>query len=95
MAIEEGMARGCAVIATPVGDIPIHVKHNENGFLFSSVADETLIVKEAIDFLTLLTNNRMMLEEMGDRNIDYAIKNFGIQAFNKSYRQLFNQLRSQ
>lgn len=94
MVIEEGMARGCAVLATPVGDIPIHVKNKTNGFLFTSSTDETLIVKEGIDFLTLLTNNRMMLEEMGDRNINYAVQHFSIHAFNKSYRQLFNQLRS-
>lgn len=94
MVIEEGMARGCAVMATPVGDIPVHVKNNENGFLFSTIKDEELIVTEAIDFLTLLCSNRKLLKEMGDRNIDYAINHFSIQAFNRSYRDLFNELRS-
>lgn len=94
LAIEEGMARGCAVIATPVGDIPIHVKNNTNGFLFTSVTDELLIIIEAVNWLTLLSNNRALLKEMGARNMDYAHKNFSIEAFNKSYRELFNQLRS-
>lgn len=94
MVIEEGMARGCAVIATPVGDIPIHVKDKENGFLFSTVNEENLIVTEAIDFLTLLCNNRMLLKEMGDRNTHYANEHFSIDAFNNSYQQLFKDLRS-
>lgn len=94
IAIEEGMARGCTVMATPVGDIPVHVKNNTNGFLFSSVADEGLIVKEGLDALTLLANKRLLLKEIGERNIDYANKNFSIEAFNKSYRNLFNELRS-
>ena len=94
MAIEEGMARGCAIMATPVGDIPVHVKNNKNGVLFSTVNDEAAIITEAINFLTLLCSDRKLLKEMADRNINYANKHFSIQAFNKSYRDLFNELRS-
>jgi len=94
MVIEEGMARECAVLATPVGDIPIHVKNGENGFLFSSVTDETLIVKEGVDFLTLLVNDRELLQRMGQKNGEYARLHFDIENFNKSYQQLFKQLRA-
>lgn len=94
MVIEEGMARGCAVIATPVGDIPLHVKTNINGFLFSSVNDEELIVKEAISFLAKIDQNRAALKAIGIRNMDYAITHFSIEAFNKTYQELFKQLRS-
>jgi glycosyltransferase involved in cell wall biosynthesis len=94
MVIEEAMARGCVVMATPVGDIPIHIKNKENGFLFSSVADEALIVDEGIDFIALLDKNRKLLKKMGDANVQYAYQNFSIEAFNDSYQQLFNELRN-
>ncbi len=94
LSIEEGMARGCAVIATPVGDIPIHVKNNKNGFLFSSVSDEALIVDEGVDFLALLYKNKKLLKKISENNRKYAYQHFSIEAFNKSYQQLFNQLRS-
>lgn len=92
--IEEGMARGCVVMSTPVGDIPVHVKSNRNGYLFSSVADETRIVDEGIDFLTLLGDDRMLLEEMSNKNRMYAYENFSIETFNHTYQQLFKQLRN-
>jgi glycosyltransferase involved in cell wall biosynthesis len=94
LAIEEGMSHGCGVIATPVGDIPIHIKPSENGFLFSSVRDEALIVEEGVNFLSLLSKEKGLLLEMGENNRKYAYENFSIEAFNEKYRQLFNKLRS-
>lgn len=94
LAIEEGMSRGCAVIATPVGDIPIHVKHNENGFLFSSVLNEALIVDEGVSFISLLAEEKTLLLQTGERNRKYAYENFSIETFNDRYQQLFNKLRS-
>jgi glycosyltransferase involved in cell wall biosynthesis len=95
MVIEEGMANGCAIMSTPVGDIPYHVKHGVNGFLFSSVTDEALIIREGVDYLKHLCGHKNLIAEMGEINRKYAIENFGIEAFNNKYRQLFNQLRNQ
>lgn len=92
MVIEEGMARGCAVIATPVGDIPVHVKNNENGFLFSTVANEKTIVQEGVEFILLLCNNRELLATFECNNIKYANEHFSIETFNQAYQQLFHQL---
>lgn len=94
LVIEEGMARGCAVMATPVGDIPYHIKNNVNGFLFTTVKDESLIVKEAIDFFTLINKNREIVIQMGERNIVYAMENFSLEAFAQTYRNLFQSLRN-
>ena len=94
LAIEEGMARGCAVMATAVGDIPVHVKNIENGLLFTSVDNEETIVNEGVEFLSLLCNNKKPLQEIAIRNRNYAVKHFGIEAFNRSYQQLFQQLRN-
>ncbi len=94
MVIEEGMARGCAVMATSVGDIPVHVKNVENGLLFSNTDDEESMIDEGVEFLSLLCNNKKPLQEMSKRNRQYAVEHFSIEAFNNSYQQLFNQLRN-
>jgi glycosyltransferase involved in cell wall biosynthesis len=93
MVIEEGMARSCAVIATPVGDISIHIKNKENGFLFSVVTDEKQIIEEAIQYLTLLANDRQLLKNIGANNKQYAFQHFGIETFRNNYRQLIKQIR--
>ncbi len=93
LAIEEGMARGCAVMATTVGDIPVHVKNIENGLLFSSVDNEATIVDEGVEFIALLCNNKKPLQEICMRNRKYAIEHFGIEAFNKRYQQLFEMTK--
>ncbi len=94
MVIEEGMANGCTILSTPVGDIPYHVKHGVNGFLFSSVTDEALIISEGVEYLKHLCEHKNLLAEIDETNRSYAIEHFGIEAFNNKYRQLFNQLRN-
>ncbi len=93
MVIEEGMARSCAVIATPVGDIPAHIKNRVNGFLFSSVLDESVIVEEGVRYLQMLNDDRQLLKDIGTNNKQYAYQHFSIDAFNGRYQQLFKQLR--
>ncbi len=89
LVIMEAMAAGCAIISTPVGDIPYHIKNNENGFLFRTIDDEQNIVMEAIEKITWLKNNRSQLQTMAVTNIVYASHNFGIERFNKQYKKLF------
>lgn len=94
MVIEEGMANGCAILSTPVGDIPYHVKQGVNGFLFSSTDNEKLIIEEGVAYVSRLIHDASLLAEVGENNKKYAIENFGIETFNNKYRQLFNQLRN-
>lgn len=89
MVIMEAMAFGCVILTTSVGDIPYHVKNNENGFLFSNSENESVIVNEAIEKITWLKNNRDELNKMATKNIEYAKRNFGIERFNIDYRELF------
>ena len=80
----EAMARGCAVMATPVGDIPLHI-NDQNGFLFSSL-DQQIVLSEAIQWL-----NQLTIEKIQSLNItakDYAFKNFGIETFNQQYKAI-------
>jgi L-malate glycosyltransferase len=93
LAIQEGMAHHCVVLATPVGDIPVHINPNENGFLFTDTINEEKIIKEGIDFITLLHENRELLKLMGTRNHAYAFEHFGLEKFTHEYRQLFKKVQ--
>jgi glycosyltransferase involved in cell wall biosynthesis len=89
MVIMEAMAHGCAILSTAVGDIPFHVKNYENGFLFTSVTDESVITHEAVEKIVWLKNNPAELHRIMRNNSNYAQHNFGIQRFNKDYTELF------
>jgi glycosyltransferase involved in cell wall biosynthesis len=80
----EGMARGCAVMATPVGDIPYHINET-NGFLYSST-DESTVVIESIEWLKQLTQEK--LQQLSATATSYAFKNFSIETFNQQYKTI-------
>lgn len=88
MVVMEAMANGCAIIATPVGDIPFHIKNNGNGFLFSSINDESVIVNEGREKILWLKNNLNEWKKISETNIRYANDHFGIEQFNAAYRDL-------
>lgn len=93
LVIIEAMAAGCAIISTPVGDIPYHVSPN-NGFLFSSIENKEQILLEAINYIKELSNNPQLLKSMATENIKYALKNFTITQFNTSYRSLVTNVKA-
>jgi glycosyltransferase involved in cell wall biosynthesis len=90
ISIMEAMSAGCAILSTPVGDIPYHVKHEQNGFLFSSSTNETIIKTEAIDYLRKLLIHPVVLNEMSINNQQYAQKEFELSIFEKRYQSLLN-----
>jgi glycosyltransferase involved in cell wall biosynthesis len=94
MVIMEAMAYGCVVLSTAVGDIPYHVKNNENGFLFNNTEEVSAIINEAIEKIIWLKNNRHEMNRMAENNISYANHNFGIERFNKNYQDLFSSAKS-
>ncbi len=89
MVVMEAMARGSIIIATPVGDIPVHVKQGENGFLFSSITDEEKIIGEGVEFVAALINDPALCRRISDNNLRYAYENFGLTSFEHHYQQLF------
>ena len=95
MVVMEAMANGCAILATPVGDIPYHIKNDENGFLFSSVENESVIIKEGCERIAWLKNNPAEWKKMAFTNIQYAANHFSIEEFNNQYQQLFEDLSKQ
>jgi glycosyltransferase involved in cell wall biosynthesis len=88
LAVIEGMAYGCAIIATPVGDIPVHVKDGENGFLFSSVENEQTIIDEGTQFILALKKDKALHKRICANNIAYAQANFALQQFGEAYKKL-------
>jgi glycosyltransferase involved in cell wall biosynthesis len=94
MVVMEAMARGCAILATPVGDLPLHVKPGVNGWLFSTVLDENKIVREGVSFLEEALKDPSMLESLGRNNREYAMAHFSIVQFEQRWRNLLDPLNS-
>ncbi|MBW7953073.1 MAG: glycosyltransferase family 4 protein, partial [Chitinophagaceae bacterium] len=83
--VMEAMAYGCAIIATPVGDLPVHIKNSTNGFILSGFNNEKLVVDEMYNFIVQLNNNRDLLATISEQNMLYAKNNFDIEVFKKQY----------
>jgi glycosyltransferase involved in cell wall biosynthesis len=88
MVVMEAMARGCVILATPVGDLPVHVKDNENGYLFSETANEQKIIDEARNIIEKLLHSPELCRRLSANNINYAYANFGLTKFEARYREL-------
>ena len=94
LVVIEAMAHGAAVIATPVGDIPYHVKNGINGYLFSSITDESKIEKEGVDFIVKLQKDHRLLKNISDNNVQYAAEHFTIDKFNHAYQHLLGSIKT-
>jgi L-malate glycosyltransferase len=90
MVVMEAMARGCIILATPVGDLPVHIKNGVNGFLFSQVNDEKGILDEGIKLIWKLLDDPTLCATISGNNIKYAAENFGLATFESNYQKLFD-----
>ncbi|MDB5190627.1 MAG: glycosyltransferase family 4 protein [Segetibacter sp.] len=91
MVVMEAMARGLAIISTAVGEVPLHVKHEENGFLITDFLNTDLVVQQSASYILKLYQDRKLLQEISKKNVSHAYENFGVERFNKQYQQLFQQ----
>ena len=87
------MASGCVILSTPVGDIPYHVHHKKNGYLFSSTTDENKIVEEGLTYLKQIMENHNLFKEISNNNLTYAKKEFDLSIFEHRYQTMFDQLK--
>ncbi|RYZ23523.1 MAG: glycosyltransferase family 1 protein [Chitinophagaceae bacterium] len=88
LVVPEAMGNGCAVLATPVGDLPLHVNNANRGLLFSSATDEEQIVREAVTYLEQLASDTELRQRIAEENIAYAATHFSMTAFADAYRSL-------
>lgn len=88
LVVIEAMANGCAVFATPVGDIPLHTGNGQPGVLFSTSTNETAIVAEAMSGLRKMVGDPDSWDRIAQANIDYAQERFSMSVFDAAYRKL-------
>lgn len=94
MVVMEAMAKGLAVVSTSVGEIPLHIQQNINGFLISNYTNEAAVINDSANYILLLNEDRQLLKSIAEHNIEYASKNFGMNRFKKQYQEIFLQMRS-
>lgn len=94
MVVMEAMSQGLAILATAVGEVPLHVKDGLNGFLIQDYENSNAVVKDAVKDILILDNDRNLLESISKNNIEYAFQYFGMNRFKKEYQQLFSEMRS-
>ncbi len=88
----EGMSQGCYIMSTKVGYVPLHIRHKENGFMFSDTFDENKILDEAFNFLQKAIADISLIKNGYEQRIDYAYEHFGMETFERNYRHLFDEL---
>jgi glycosyltransferase involved in cell wall biosynthesis len=88
LVVPEAMGNGCAIMATPVGDLPLHFENGMEGCLFSSVTDEDQIINEAVRYLRALSADAPKLASIAASNHAYAHRNFSMAVFQAAYRSL-------
>lgn len=93
MVVMEAMAYGLGVVATAVGEIPLHVKNSMNGFLIEDFNNAEEVVRKGVDCILELHQNKELLIGMSKANIEYAYDHFGMDRFVTEYNRLANETR--
>jgi glycosyltransferase involved in cell wall biosynthesis len=88
MVIMEAMSMGCAILATPVGDIPAHIRHGQNGYLFTAVQDEQKIIAEGLQYLQDYLAQPETRLLMARSNQAYAKAHFGLDQFRSAWQNV-------
>ena len=86
LVVMEAMARGLAVVSTPVGDVPSRVGPS-TGILTSTIEDET-VAKEMVDGIIALDSDRTRLQNMKIAGLALSRTEFDPARFRSTYRAL-------
>jgi glycosyltransferase involved in cell wall biosynthesis len=93
MVIMEAMARGLAIISTAVGEIPVHVQDPENGILIKEYMNEAAVIQQSLAFIKKALQDTSLLPAIAEKNIPYAYAHFGIERFNREYREVITEAK--
>ncbi|PWH82803.1 hypothetical protein DIS18_11275 [Algibacter marinivivus] len=88
MVFMESMLYGVIPISTNVGGVSEHITNSENGFLIDDNSSEDVLVKDFVKCIQHLINDTSEFKLITERSHNYAIENFNIKKFNKSYQKL-------
>jgi glycosyltransferase involved in cell wall biosynthesis len=78
LVVMEAMNNGLAIISTEVGDVPLHVKNDINGYIAKSSLSSEEITDYMSNRIIQLHSNRNLLHAMSINNHSYAVKNFSV-----------------
>lgn len=87
LVVMEGMNYGLAIISTAVGDVPLHVKNDINGYIADASIDDNNLIKYMSDQILYLNSHRNLLQIISKENHSYALTQFSI-------KELSNKLSS-
>ena len=91
MVIMESMIHGVIPICTDVGGIHEHIVHMKNGILIQNT-DEVNLIESFENQFTYLIENKDVIERLSQEALNYSVRNFSIDKFNLSYKNLFRSV---
>lgn len=87
MLIKESMAYGCVPVVTALEGNKNHLQNGVNALLIHNLENDEALVKEGIDCLSALINDRHLLEKLSTNAYTYASEHFDIGGFREFYRK--------
>ncbi len=90
LVVMEAMSHGLVILSTNVGDIPAHVKDNENGFLADVSMSTTALIENFTERLVFLHAHREESVRMGENNYAYAQKYFSVTSLPEKLQPYLN-----
>jgi glycosyltransferase involved in cell wall biosynthesis len=88
MFIKESMANGCIPVVTALPGYGSHLADGINCLLIHEINDEEIIVRQGIEKITELANNKNLSARISQAAYKYAKDHFSRTSFNDSYRKL-------
>jgi glycosyltransferase involved in cell wall biosynthesis len=87
LVIMEAMAHGAVPVCTEVGGIPTHIRDGVNGMLLGNGEEDDLVAR-LVAAIKLLSDDRMLRENLSQAAFDYARTTFASGGFCDRYRKL-------
>lgn len=85
MVIKESMANGCVPVVTGLPGIRSHLQHMKTAMLIEELKNEHEIIKEGIEQIDVLLENKQLLEELSSNCYHYAREHFNKDTFREAY----------
>lgn len=81
MVIKEGMANGCVPVVTALEGNKTHLVNNSNALLIDDIEDEEAVVKQGIEKINLLLQNKDLHRQLAANCRNYAEAHFNKKLF--------------